>query len=141
MRKASFFPISFIRLSVHCQSPELQQPARAGKVGASGPQAQRHGTDFTDRFPKIAADAVENLGVRSCVLDDGCSGRKARSMDDKKNRISAPPIFGCLGGDVDGLAEILRWPIEADDWRAGGRLAFCQSEITLGAAAFNPLRR
>jgi hypothetical protein len=65
-----------MRLSVHCQSPELQQPARAGKVGASGPQAQRHGTDFTDRFPKIAADAVENLRVRSCVLDDGCSGRK-----------------------------------------------------------------
>jgi hypothetical protein len=84
-----------MRLSVHCQSPELQQPARAGKVGASGPQAQRHGTDFTDRFPKIAADAVENLRVRSCVLDDGCSGRKARSMDDKKNRISAPPAGTC----------------------------------------------
>jgi hypothetical protein len=28
----------------------------------------RHGTDFTDRFPKIAA-AVENLRVRSCVLN------------------------------------------------------------------------
>jgi bifunctional non-homologous end joining protein LigD len=28
----------------------------------------RHGTDFTDRFPKIKA-AVENLPVRSCVLD------------------------------------------------------------------------
>jgi hypothetical protein len=26
-------------LSVHCLSPELQRPARAGKVGASGPQA------------------------------------------------------------------------------------------------------
>jgi bifunctional non-homologous end joining protein LigD len=28
----------------------------------------RHGTDFTDRFPKITA-AVETLGIRSCVLD------------------------------------------------------------------------
>src|SRR5262245_6280241 len=28
----------------------------------------RHGTDFTDRFPKIAA-AVVDLPVRSCVLD------------------------------------------------------------------------
>ena len=81
-----------MRLSVHCQSPELQQPARAGKVGASGPQAQRHGTDFTDRFPKIAADAVENLRVRSCVLDDGCSGRKARSMDDR----NTDGLFGNL---------------------------------------------
>src|SRR6201982_692036 len=28
----------------------------------------RHGTDFTDRFPNITA-AVDNLPVRSCVLD------------------------------------------------------------------------
>jgi len=28
----------------------------------------RHGTDFTDRFPKIKA-AVDNLPARSCVLD------------------------------------------------------------------------
>jgi hypothetical protein len=74
LRKASYFPISFMRLSVHCQSPELQQPARAGKVGASGPQAQRHGDGFNRSVSEIAADAVENLRVRSCVLDDGCSG-------------------------------------------------------------------
>ena len=36
-------PISFMRLSVHCQSPELRQPAWAGKVGASGPPAHLRG--------------------------------------------------------------------------------------------------
>ena len=32
----------------------------------------RHGTDFTARYPKIAA-AVESLPVRSCALDGVCS--------------------------------------------------------------------
>jgi bifunctional non-homologous end joining protein LigD len=35
----------------------------------------RHGTDFTDRFPKITAAVVESLPVRSCVLDgEACGG-------------------------------------------------------------------
>jgi bifunctional non-homologous end joining protein LigD len=41
---------------------------RAWREGERSRLLTRHGTDFTDRFPKIAA-AVENLRVRSCVLD------------------------------------------------------------------------
>jgi bifunctional non-homologous end joining protein LigD len=41
---------------------------RAWREGERSRLLTRHGTDFTDQFPKIAA-AVENLRVRSCVLD------------------------------------------------------------------------
>ena len=41
--KGIILPVSFMRLSVHCQSPELRQPAWAGKVGASGPPAHLRG--------------------------------------------------------------------------------------------------
>jgi hypothetical protein len=71
--------ISFVRLTIHCQSPELQQPARAGKVGASGPHAHLtarrggdaqpvHGPPICDAFRRICRSDASSTALTSFRL-------------------------------------------------------------------------
>ena len=107
-----------MRLSVHCQSPELQQPARAGKVGASGPQAH-----FA-RGPLGVPIEVASCCPRECAgAGSLLSARRLCSL------VASPPLNraypvrprSCRPGPLDSRVKHDGFRIRA--WREGSARA------------------